>query len=45
MRFVLNGKLPQGVFSKDVILEVIGRIGVDGALYKAMEFVGPAWRR
>jgi 3-isopropylmalate/(R)-2-methylmalate dehydratase large subunit len=42
MRIVLNGKLPKGVYSKDVILAVIARIGVDGALYKAMEFVGPA---
>ena len=42
MKFVLNGKLSKGVYSKDVILAVISRIGVDGALYKAMEFVGPA---
>jgi 3-isopropylmalate/(R)-2-methylmalate dehydratase large subunit len=42
MKFVLNGKLGHGVYSKDVILTVIGRIGVDGALYRAMEFVGPA---
>jgi 3-isopropylmalate/(R)-2-methylmalate dehydratase large subunit len=42
MRFVLTGRLKDGVFSKDVILEVIRRIGTDGALYKAMEFVGPA---
>jgi 3-isopropylmalate/(R)-2-methylmalate dehydratase large subunit len=42
MKFVLNGKLPEGVYSKDVILAVIARIGVDGALYKAMEFTGPA---
>lgn len=42
MKFVLDGKLPEGVYSKDVILEVIRRIGTDGALYKAMEFVGPA---
>jgi 3-isopropylmalate/(R)-2-methylmalate dehydratase large subunit len=42
IKFVLNGKLPKGVYSKDCILAVIARIGVDGALYKAMEFVGPA---
>lgn len=42
MKFVLNGKLSPGVYSKDVILAVIARIGTDGALYKAMEFVGPA---
>jgi len=42
MKFVLNGKLGPGVYSKDVILAVISRIGVDGALYRAMEFVGPA---
>ncbi len=42
MKYVLNGSLPKGVYSKDVILAVIGRIGTDGALYDAMEFVGPA---
>jgi 3-isopropylmalate/(R)-2-methylmalate dehydratase large subunit len=42
MKFILKGKLTKGVYSKDVILAVIARIGVDGALYKAMEFVGPA---
>ena len=42
IKFVLNGSLGPGVYSKDVILAVIARIGVDGALYKAMEFVGPA---
>ncbi len=42
MKFVLNGSLGHGVYSKDVILAVIARIGVDGALYRAMEFVGPA---
>lgn len=42
MRFTLNGSLPKGVCSKDVVLEVIRRIGTDGALYKAIEYVGPA---
>ena len=42
MKFILNGSLAPGVYSKDVILAVIARIGVDGALYRAMEFVGPA---
>jgi 3-isopropylmalate/(R)-2-methylmalate dehydratase large subunit len=41
MKIILNGSLSKGVYSKDVILAVIKRIGVDGALYKAMEFVGP----
>lgn len=42
LKFVLKGKLQKGVYSKDVILEAIRRIGTDGALYQAMEFVGPA---
>ncbi|HID10098.1 MAG TPA: 3-isopropylmalate dehydratase large subunit [Candidatus Latescibacteria bacterium] len=41
MKVVLTGELPKGVYSKDVILEVIRRIGVDGARYMAMEFTGP----
>ncbi|UCE99013.1 MAG: 3-isopropylmalate dehydratase large subunit [Planctomycetota bacterium] len=41
MKFILNGSLGSGVYSKDVILAIIARIGVDGALYRAMEFVGP----
>ncbi len=40
MKIVLNGSLAPGVYSKDVILAVIARIGVDGALYQAMEFEG-----
>jgi 3-isopropylmalate/(R)-2-methylmalate dehydratase large subunit len=45
IKFILNGSLQHGVYSKDVILAVITRIGVDGALYKAMEFVGPALKQ
>ena len=40
IRFNLVGKLPPYVSGKDVILHIIGMIGVDGALYKSMEFVG-----
>lgn len=42
MRFVIKGKLPKGVYSKDVMLHIVGKIGVDGATYRSMEFVGPA---
>ena len=41
IKFILKGSLKKGVYSKDVILEIIRRTGVDGALYKAMEFTGP----
>ena len=40
IRFELKGKLQPGCSGKDVILTIIGMIGVDGALYKSMEFVG-----
>jgi len=40
IKFVLTGKPSQWVSGKDVILYIIGLIGVDGALYKSMEFVG-----
>jgi 3-isopropylmalate/(R)-2-methylmalate dehydratase large subunit len=45
MKFLLKGKLPVGVFSKDVILEAIRIIGTDGALYRAMEFTGDALKQ
>lgn len=40
IRFELSGELPANCSGKDVILTIIGMIGVDGALYKSMEFVG-----
>ena len=40
IKISLTGKLPEYVSGKDVILHIIGKIGVDGALYKSMEFTG-----
>ena len=40
IKFELSGKLPANCSGKDVILDIIGKIGVDGALYKSMEFSG-----
>ena len=40
LKFVLKGKPSKWVSGKDIILHIIGMIGVDGALYKSMEFVG-----
>ncbi|HEX3025782.1 MAG TPA: 3-isopropylmalate dehydratase large subunit [Clostridia bacterium] len=40
VKFVLRGELPRWVSGKDVILHIIGRTGVDGMLYKSMEFTG-----
>lgn len=40
LKFELTGSLPNHVSGKDVILHIIGMIGVDGALYKSMEFTG-----
>ena len=41
IRFYLTGALQPWVSGKDVILHIIGMIGVDGALYRSMEFAGP----
>ena len=40
IRVELKGRLPRYVSGKDVILHLIGRIGVDGALYRSLEFTG-----
>ncbi|MFT4146487.1 MAG: 3-isopropylmalate dehydratase large subunit [Mobilitalea sp.] len=44
LKFVLTGKPEKWVSGKDVILHIIGLIGVDGALYKSMEFAGEGIR-
>ena len=44
IRFNLTGELTGWVSGKDVILHIIGMIGVDGALYKSMEFGGPGMK-
>ena len=41
MHFRLEGKLQPGVMAKDVILDCIGKVGFDGATYRAMQFDGP----
>lgn len=40
IKFVLHGNFKKGVCGKDLILHIIGMLGVDGCLYKSMEFVG-----
>lgn len=42
IKFVLNGTLPKGVYSKDLILYLIGDVTADGATYMAAEYVGEA---
>lgn len=42
MKFIVSGTLPEGVGGKDIILHVLGKIGVDGARYRTMEFEGEA---
>jgi 3-isopropylmalate/(R)-2-methylmalate dehydratase large subunit len=40
IKFVVNGKLPKGVYSKDIILKLIGDVTADGATYMAAEYAG-----
>lgn len=40
IKVVITGEKPEYICGKDVILDIIGRIGVDGALYKSLEFTG-----
>lgn len=40
IRIIFNGKLPKGIFSKDLILHAIGRLSCEGANYRAVEFSG-----
>lgn len=40
VKVTVSGKLPKGVYAKDIILHLIGRIGADGATYQSLEFGG-----
>lgn len=42
IKIVVNGKIPRGIFSKDIILHIIGKLTANGATYKAVEFEGAA---
>ena len=42
VKIVVKGKIPKGIYAKDIILNIIGRLRADGATYKAVEFYGPA---
>jgi 3-isopropylmalate/(R)-2-methylmalate dehydratase large subunit len=41
IKMIIKGKIPKGVYAKDIILHIIGKVGANGATYKAVEFCGP----
>ncbi|MDD5431911.1 MAG: 3-isopropylmalate dehydratase large subunit [Candidatus Omnitrophica bacterium] len=41
IKIIVKGKIPKGIYAKDIILHIIGEIKADGATYKAVEFYGP----
>jgi 3-isopropylmalate/(R)-2-methylmalate dehydratase large subunit len=41
VKIVIKGKIPKGIFAKDIILHIIACVGAGGATYKAIEFAGP----
>jgi 3-isopropylmalate/(R)-2-methylmalate dehydratase large subunit len=41
IKIVIKGKVPKGIFAKDIILHIIAKLGAGGATYKAIEFSGP----
>ncbi len=42
MKFIVKGNLPKGVYAKDIILHIIGKVGANGCTYKSAEFYGNA---
>ncbi|MBI5873298.1 MAG: 3-isopropylmalate dehydratase large subunit [Candidatus Omnitrophica bacterium] len=45
VKIIVRGRLPKGVYSKDIVLKVIGDLGADGATYKSVEFYGSVIER
>lgn len=45
IKIIVKGKLPKGVYAKDVILYIVGELTADGATYKSIEFTGEVVRR
>lgn len=45
IKIIIKGKIPKGVYAKDVILYITGELTADGATYKSVEFTGEAIRR